>query len=229
MNPLYNYLLKLADDSFIMGQRLSAWCGEGPYLEEDIALTNIALDELGQANNFYVYASRLLDDGKSEDDIAFLRYEHEYVNAHWTELPNEDYAQTILKVYVFAVYQKLMYEALSNSANEELAAIAQKSLKEVKYHYTHAASWMKIFAQGTEESKSRLVKAIENIWEYTKGLFAKTEGEDDLVALNIAPNTDALYEEFVTITQKDFADFQLEYPTNPFMQPKSRTFWIYPL
>ena len=210
MNPLYNYLLKLADDSFIMGQRLSAWCGEGPYLEEDIALTNIALDELGQANNFYVYASRLLDDGKSEDDIAFLRYEHEYVNAHWTELPNEDYAQTILKVYVFAVYQKLMYEALSNSANEELAAIAQKSLKEVKYHYTHAASWMKIFAQGTEESKSRLVKAIENIWEYTKGLFAKTEGEDDLVALNIAPNTDALYEEFVTITQKDFADFQLE-------------------
>jgi ring-1,2-phenylacetyl-CoA epoxidase subunit PaaC len=89
MNPLYNYLLKLADDSFIMGQRLSAWCGEGPYLEEDIALTNIALDELGQANNFYVYASRLLDDGKSEDDIAFLRYEHEYLNAHWVELPNE--------------------------------------------------------------------------------------------------------------------------------------------
>jgi ring-1,2-phenylacetyl-CoA epoxidase subunit PaaC len=100
MNPLYNYLLKLADDSFIMGQRLSAWCGEGPYLEEDIALTNIALDELGQANNFYVYASRVIDNGKSEDDIAFLRYEHEYVNAHWTELPNEDYAQTILKVYV---------------------------------------------------------------------------------------------------------------------------------
>ncbi|WP_435523204.1 1,2-phenylacetyl-CoA epoxidase subunit PaaC [Chryseobacterium indoltheticum] len=194
-----------------------------PYLEEDIALTNIALDELGQANNFYVYASRVIDNGKSEDDLAFLRYEHEYVNAHWVELPNEDYAQTILKVYVFAVYQKLMYEALSNSANEELSAIAQKSLKEVRYHYTHAASWMKIFAQGTEESKSRLEKAIENIWEYTKGLFAKTEGEDDLVALNIAPNSDALYEEFVAITKKDFEGFQLEYPTNPFMQPKSRT------
>ncbi|BFO66222.1 1,2-phenylacetyl-CoA epoxidase subunit PaaC [Chryseobacterium sp. KCF3-3] len=223
MNPLYNYLLKLADDSFIMGQRLSAWCGEGPYLEEDIALTNIALDELGQANNFYVYASRVIDNGKNEDDIAFLRYEHEYVNAHWVELPNEDYAQTILKVYVLSVYQKLMYEALSNSANEELAAIAQKSLKEVRYHYTHAASWMKIFAQGTEESRGRLVKAIENIWEYTKGLFAKTEGEDDLVALNIAPNSDALYEEFLAITKKDFADFGLEYPENAFMQPKSRT------
>ena len=146
MNPLYNYLLKLADDSFIMGQRLAEWCGKGPYLEEDIALTNIALDELGQANNFYQYASRLSDDGKSEDDIAFLRYEHEYVNAHWTELPNEDYAQTILKVYVFSVYQKLMYEALSTSVDEELSAIAQKSLKEVKYHYTHTSSWMRIFS-----------------------------------------------------------------------------------
>ncbi|WP_284464016.1 1,2-phenylacetyl-CoA epoxidase subunit PaaC [Chryseobacterium sp.] len=223
MNPLYNYLLKLADDSFIMGQRLSEWCGEGPYLEEDIALTNIALDELGQANNFYVYASRVIDNGKSEDDLAFLRYEHEYLNAHWVELPNEDYAQTILKVYVFAVYQKLMYEALSNSVNEELSAIAQKSLKEVRYHYTHTASWMKIFAQGTEESKTRLEKAIEDIWEYSKGLFAKVEGEDDLAILNIVPNADELYKDFVAITEKDFQDFGLEYPINPFMQPKSRT------
>ncbi|WP_407484065.1 1,2-phenylacetyl-CoA epoxidase subunit PaaC [Elizabethkingia meningoseptica] len=223
MNPLYNYLLKLADDSFIMGQRLAEWCGKGPYLEEDIALTNIALDELGQANNFYQYASRLTDDGKSEDDLAFLRYEHEYINAHWVELPNEDYAQTILKVYIFSVYQKLMYQALSTSADEDLSAIAQKSLKEVKYHYTHTSSWMRIFAQGTEESRERLVLAIENIWEYTKGLFAKVEGEDDLAALNIVPDTDELYEQFIAITKQDFQDFGLEYPENPFMQLKSRT------
>ncbi len=222
MNPLYNYLLKLADDSLIMGQRLAEWCGEGPYLEEDIALTNIALDELGQANNFYQYAARLTEN-KTEDDLAFLRYEHEYVNAHWVELTNEDYAQTILKVYVFSLYQKLMYEALSNSSDEELRAIAQKSLKEVKYHYTHASSWMNIFSQGTEESKLRLTNAIENIWEYTKGLFAKTVGEDELIALNIAPNPDALYEEFVTISKADFEKYGLEYPTNEFMQPKSRT------
>lgn len=223
MNPLYNYLLKLADDSFIMGQRLAEWCGKGPYLEEDIALTNIALDELGQANNFYQYASRLTDDGKSEDDLAFLRYEHEYINAHWVELPNEDYAQTILKVYIFSVYQKLMYQALSTSADEDLSAIAQKSLKEVKYHYTHTSSWMRIFAQGTEESRERLVLAIENIWEYTKGLFAKVEGEDDLAALNIVPDTDELYKRFIAITKQDFQDFGLEYPENPFMQLKSRT------
>ena len=222
MNPLYNYLIKLADDSLIMGQRLSEWCGEGPYLEEDIALTNIALDELGQANNFYQYAARI-NGTKTEDDIAFLRFEHEYVNAHWVELPNEDYAQTILKVYVFSVYQKLMYEALSTSGDEELAAIAQKSLKEVRYHYTHSKSWMNIFAQGTEESKTRLLNALENIWEYTKGLFAKVEGEDELIALNVAVNTDELYTQFLEITKKDFADFGLEYPTQEFMQPKSRT------
>lgn len=224
MNALFNYLLKFADDSLIMGQRLSEWCGKGPYLEEDIALTNIALDELGQANNFYQYASRVAaDDGKSEDDLAFLRYEHEYVNSHWVELPNEDYAQTVLKVYVFSVYQKLMYEALSNSVDEELSAIAQKSLKEVKYHYIHASSWMRIFAQGTEESRERLVKAIGNIWEYTKGLFTKVEGEGDLVTLNIAPDVDELYKEFISVTKKDFQDFGLEYPVNQFMQPKSRT------
>jgi ring-1,2-phenylacetyl-CoA epoxidase subunit PaaC len=222
MNPLYNYLIKLADDSLIMGQRLAEWCGEGPYLEEDIALTNIALDELGQANNFYQYAARLVDN-KTEDDLAFLRHEHEYINAHWVELPNGDYAQTILKVYVFSLYQKLMYEALANSTDEEVSAIAQKSLKEVKYHYTHASSWMNIFAQGTEESKTRLVESIANIWEYTKGLFAKVEGEDELIALNVAVNVDALYEEFVKITKVDFEKYGLEYPTDEFMQPKSRT------
>ncbi|WP_292010103.1 1,2-phenylacetyl-CoA epoxidase subunit PaaC [Chryseobacterium sp.] len=224
MNALYNYLLKLADDSLIMGQRLSEWCGEGPYLEEDIALVNVALDELGQANNFYQYASRIADNGTTEDDIAFLRYEPDYVNAHWVELPNGDYAQTVLKVYVFAVYQKLLYQALSESADEDLSAIAQKSLKEVKYHYTHASSWMNIFAQGTEESKKRLTNAIENIWEYTKGLFAKVEGESELSALNVVPNADELYQQFISITEKDFQEFGLEYPAKDhFMQPRSRT------
>jgi len=218
-----NYLLKLADDSFFMGHRLSEWCGKGPYLEEDIATVNIALDQLGQANNFYNYAVKLLDNGKSADDLAFLRYEHEYVNAHLVELPNEDYAHTILKMYAFSVYQKLLYTALSNSADEELAVIAQKSLKEVRYHNIHASSWMRIFAGGTEESKSRLAAAIENYWEYTKGLFAKVEGEEDLIAVDAVPNPDELYEEFIKITEKDFQDFGLIYPKDQWMQKNSRT------
>lgn len=217
------YLLKLADDSFIMAQRLIEWCGKGPYLEEDIALTNISLDLLGQANNFYTYAAKVANDGKSEDDLAFTRFEHEYVNAHWVELPNEDYAQTILKVYVFSVYQKLLYEVLSNSEDEEIAAIAQKSYKEVRYHYTHASTWMKIFAGGTEESKRRLTEAIDRIWEYTQGLFAKVETEEDLIKINVAADPDALYQQFLQITHDDFKNFGLEYPKSDFMQPRSRT------
>lgn len=218
-----NYVLKLADDSFIMAQRLIEWCGLGPYLEEDIALTNIALDQLGQANNLYELAAKLDDDKKSADDIAFLRYEHEYLNAHWVELPNEDYAQTMLKVYVMAVYQKHLYEALANSEDPDLSAIAKKSIKEVNYHYLHASTWMKVFAGGTEESKQRLNGAIERIWEYTKGIFASVEGEDKMMDLKVAASGEELYKEFQKTIKADFEKFGIDYPSEEFMQKRSRT------
>ncbi len=216
-----NYLLKLADDTLIMGQRLAEWCGKGPYLEEDIALTNIALDYLGQANNFYKYAAQL-DGGKSEDDLAFLRYEHEYLNAQLVELPNGDYAQTILKVYFFAVYQKLLYTLLSHSADENLSAIAQKSLKEVKYHLTHAKTWVTVFAKGTEESQQKLKTALETLWEYTGGLFDQTEGEENLNRLDLVPSADALRKEWHTQIVQDFLDLGLSIPEDNFMQKGSR-------
>lgn len=129
-----NYILKLADDSLIMGQRLAEWCGKGPYLEEDIALINIALDQLGQANNLYNLAVKHFADGRSIDDFAMKRVEKEYLNAQLVEMPNGDYAQTILKAYFFAIYQLFLYEALSHSEDEDLKAVGVKSLKEVKYH-----------------------------------------------------------------------------------------------
>ena len=217
-----NYILKLADDTLIMGQRLAEWCGKGPYLEEDIALTNISLDYLGQSSNFYKYAAQLQGEGKTEDDLAFLRYEHEYLNAQLVELPNGDYAQTILKVYFFAVYQKLLYEKLSSSGDDYLSALAQKSLKEVKYHYTHAATWVKVFAQGTEESKTRLQKALQNLWEYTGGLFDEVEGEENLVKLDLIPNAQTLREDWKKAVSEDFKTFGMEIPTSEFMQKGSR-------
>lgn len=217
-----NYLLKLADDTLIMGQRLAEWCGKGPYLEEDIALTNVALDYLGQSSNFYKYAAQLQGDGKTEDDLAFLRYEHEYLNAQLLELPNGDYAQTILKVYFFATYQKLLYERLSGSGDEHLAALAQKSLKEVKYHYTHASTWVKVFAQGTEESQTRLKNALGNLWEYTGGLFDEVEGEADLVKLDLIPDSKALYSDWKKLISEDFMKFGIEFPDSEFMQKGSR-------
>lgn len=223
MNPLYNYLLKLADDTLIFGQRLGELCGKGPYLEEDIALTNIALDYLGQSNNLFKYAAKVQNLGKTEDDLAFLRLEKEYLNCQLSELPNGDYANTILKVYFFAVYQKILYTELMKSSDEQIAAIAEKSLKEVKYHYTHASTWVRMFAGGTEESETRLQNAVENLWEYTAGIFAETAGEEDLVKLDIAPDSKILYEDWKKVVAKDFTDFGIAIPESEFMQKGSRT------
>ncbi|VDH04571.1 1,2-phenylacetyl-CoA epoxidase subunit PaaC [Bergeyella zoohelcum] len=217
-----NYILKLADDSLIMGQRLAEWCGKGPYLEEDIALINIALDQLGQANNLYNLAVKHFADGRSIDDFAMKRVEKEYLNAQLVEMPNGDYAQTILKAYFFAIYQLFLYEALSHSEDEDLKAIGVKSLKEVKYHYTHTETWMRIFANGTDESKQRLLEAIDAIWEYTGGLFDEVEGEENLVALNLIPSAKQLHAAWTAKVKEDFAHFGLEYPESVFMQRGSR-------
>ncbi len=223
MNPLFNYTLKLADDTLIFGQRLGELCGQGPYLEEDIALTNIALDYLGQSNNFYKYAVQIQDLGKSEDDLAFLRLEKEYLNCQLSELPNGDYANTLLKVYFFSVYQKILYTELMKSSDEQLSAIAEKSLKEVKYHYTHTSTWVKMFAAGTEESKIRLKNAVENLWEYSGGMFAETLGEEDLAKLEIVPNRKEIEELWKKTIAEDFQNFGIAIPENEFMQKGSRT------
>ena len=223
MNPLYNYTLKLADDTLIFGQRLGELCGQGPYLEEDIALTNIALDYLGQSNNFYKYAAQIQNQGKSEDDLAFLRLEKEYLNCQLSELQNGDYANTLLKVYFFSVYQKILYEELMKSSDEQIAAIAEKSLKEVKYHYTHTSTWIKMFAGGTEESKMRVKNAVENLWEYTGGMFAETFGEEDLVKLDVVPEGKNIHEIWKKTIIEDFKNFGLEIPESDFMQKGSRT------
>lgn len=216
-----NYLLKLADDTLIMGQRLAEWCGKGPYLEEDIALTNIALDYLGQSSLFYKYATQF-HEGKSEDDLAFLRYEHEYLNAQLTEFPNGDYAQTILKTYFFAVYQKILFEKLMKSQDSQLAALAEKALKEVKYHYTHTKTWLNVFAKGTYESVNRLGNAVGNLWEYTGGLFDETKDEENLTKLEIVPDSGILKNEWQETIQKDFQEFGMQIPEDTFMQKGSR-------
>lgn len=216
------YLLKLADDSLIMGQRLAEWCGKGPYLEEDIAIINIALDQLGQANNWYNLAVKFFADGRTVDDLAMKRVEKDYLNAQLTELPNGDYASTILKAYFFSVYQNILYEALSNSQDEDVSAVAQKSLKEVKYHYTHTETWMRVFANGTEESRARLLNALENLWEYTGGLFDEVDGEADLEGLGLIPSSSQLYDLWKQKIAVDFANFGLEVPQETWMQKGSR-------
>lgn len=223
MNPLYNYTIKLADDTLIFGQRLGELCGQGPYLEEDIALTNIALDYLGQSSNFFKYAAQLQGENRTEDDLAFLRLEKEYLNCQLSELPNGDYANTILKVYFFSLYQKLLYTELMKSPDTQLAAIAEKSLKEVKYHYTHSSTWVKMFAGGMEESRTRLTDAVANLWEYTLGMFAQTPGEQELIDSETVPDSKILHEIWTAAVTEDFANFGIQIPESTFMQKGSRT------
>lgn len=176
--------LHLADNSLIMSHRLSEWTGHGPALEQDIALTNIALDILGQGRNFYQHAASLINLHRlkgdivpmakypvDEDDLAYHRLEHQFHTHLLAELPNGDWAQTITKLFFFSVYQQQVYTQLLACNDAQIAAIAEKSLKEVKYHVKWSADWMLRLGDGTEESHQRMVVALGEVWPFTGELF----------------------------------------------------------
>jgi len=184
---LINYTLHLADNSLILGQRNSEWCGHGPVLEQDIAITNISLDLIGQARNFYQYAATLINSSKksgsskapssegfgeaTEDSLAYLRTEREYKNCLLVEQPIGDWGQTILRQYLFSQYQYLLFQQLQNWKDEQIAAIAAKSLKEITYHLRWSREWVIRLGDGTEESRQRMLKAIDELWRYTGEMF----------------------------------------------------------
>jgi len=180
--PLVNFCLHLADTSLIMGHRLSEWTGHGPMLEQDIAITNIALDLIGQSRNFYQYAARVINASKgstngqgineaSEDTLAYLRDAREFRNLLIAEIPNGDWAKTMLKLFLFSTYQFFFYERLAGSADKQLASIAEKSIKEVTYHVRWSSEWVIRLGDGTEESNRRIKSALEELWPYTGEMF----------------------------------------------------------
>ncbi len=183
-----DFTIHLADDSLIMSQRLSAWTGHGPALEQDIALTNIALDMLGQARHFYQYAAECINGQRllkqfvptraypvDEDDLAYHRLEHQFRTHLLIELPNGDWAQTILKLFIYSLYKKALYEQLLQGNDAQLAAIAEKSLKEVKYHIRWSRDWVLRMGDGTEESHHRSAAALDYLWPYTGELFEQPD------------------------------------------------------
>jgi ring-1,2-phenylacetyl-CoA epoxidase subunit PaaC len=196
---LFQYILHLADNNLILGQRNSEWTGHGPVLEQDIAITNISLDLLGQARNFYQYAAFLYNNfdneekkiadlliprlwktynrDLNEDDLAFLRDEKQYLNLLLTELPKGDWAITILRQYFYSVFQLFQYQALEKSANQHVSAIAEKSIKEVIYHVRWSGEWVIRLGDGTEESHLRMKKALDYLWPYTGELFLSGDYE----------------------------------------------------
>jgi ring-1,2-phenylacetyl-CoA epoxidase subunit PaaC len=170
-----DYLLRLADNALILGQRLSEWCGHAPVLEEDLALANIALDLIGQARALLTHAGTLEGNGRDEDQLAFTRSEHEYRNVTLVELPNEDFGATTLRNFLFSAFAARLWETLQTSTDAELATIAAKSVKESRYHVRHSGEWVIRLGDGTEESHARVQLALERLWPYTAELFSEDE------------------------------------------------------
>ncbi len=173
-DPATRYLLRLGDTCLILGQRLGEWCGHAPALEEDIALTNMALDLIGQSRALLSHAGRA--GGFDEDQLAFLRDERDYLNPTLVELPRGDFAFAVVRNLMVATWFKLMWTALADSSDAELAAIAGKAIKESRYHQQHAADWLVRLGDGTAESRRRCESALGELWRYTPELF-----EDDAV------------------------------------------------
>jgi ring-1,2-phenylacetyl-CoA epoxidase subunit PaaC len=170
-NSFCQYLLHLADTTLILSQRNAEWCGHGPVLEQDIAITNISLDLLGQSRNFYQLAATLMGENIQEDQLAFLRTERQFANLLLTELPKGDWAQTVLRQFFFSQFQQLQLEQLTQHPNEQLAAMAVKSLKETQYHLRWSREWVIRLGDGTTESHQRLSDALTAIWQYTGEMF----------------------------------------------------------
>lgn len=215
MTHLINYTLHLADNSLILGQRNAEWCGHGPVLEQDIAITNISLDLIGQARNFYQYASSLINQSTNqlttEDTLAYLRKEREFKNCLLVEQSNGDWAQTILRQYFFSQHQYLVFQQLQNSKDETLAAITAKALKEVAYHLRWSSEWVIRLGDGTEESHNRMLNAIEELWRYTGELFMPAEYETMI-------DTAALKESWLNKVKEIFSEATLTLPEKIFMQ-----------
>lgn len=179
---LLNYTLHLADNALILGHRNSEWCGHGPVLEQDIAITNISLDLIGQARNFYQYAALIKDDGSTEDTFAYTRDVRQFLNCLLVEQPNGDWAKTILRQFFFSNYQFFLYEQLQKSSDTQLAAIAAKAIKEVTYHLRWSSEWVIRLGDGTEESNRRINEAIDESWNYTGEMFLPASYESEFIA-----------------------------------------------
>ncbi len=212
----------LADERLILSHRLSEKCGHGPSLEEDIALTNVALDLLGQANEFLIYASEI-DGNKSPDDLAFLRTDVEFKNIILSELENGDFAFIIVRQFFFDIYSFLMYSELVKSKDERIAAIAEKSLKEVIYHLRHSKKWFHIFADGTEESRKRLISAINELWVYSNEMLESNEVIDSLIKDGIAPNMKKIKEDWYKHINENFSELKLEIPSDTWFHSGGRS------
>jgi ring-1,2-phenylacetyl-CoA epoxidase subunit PaaC len=214
----FDYLLQLGDNTLILSQRLSEWCGHGPVLEQDIALTNIALDLLGQARMLLAYAAELEGRGRTEDDIAYFRDAHQFRNVMLVEQPNQDWAYTVVRQFFFDTFQYHNYRALLHSRDERLAAIAEKSLKEVTYHLRYSSEWMVRLGDGTEISRQKMQAALDDLWPFTGELTTPSTADQAAHAAGIGPDLLSILPLWQAKVDDILAEATLRKPENPWMQ-----------
>ncbi len=219
---LFTYCLRLADDALILGHRLSELCSRAPFIEEDLALTNISLDMIGRAEALLKYAGEVENKGRSADDLAYRRPEIQYFNHLLVEQSNGDFARTIARQLFVSAFEFYLYSELEKSKDTTLAGIASKTLKEIKYHLQHAADWTIRLGDGTEESKQRMQKAINDHWMYTGELFEMDEVENLLLKDGIAADHVILKTQWQNKIQTVLTEATLSIPEDGYMHSGSR-------
>src|ERR1700722_3549624 len=228
LQALINYTLHLGDDALIMGHRNSEWTGHGPILEQDIALSNIALDLIGQARNFYQFAAERINTGGivfgqrggegSEDMLAYLRDVWDFRNCLLVEQGNGDWAKTVLRQFFFSAYQYYLYRELQHCREKTLAAIAEKSLKEVTYHLRWSSEWVIRLGDGTAESHERMERAMGGLWKYTGELFLPADHEQTLAPAGLTVDLAVIRLFCEERVQEVLTMAELTYPAGEWMQ-----------
>lgn len=215
---LTHYVYGIADNALILGQRLSELCGHGPTLETDIALTNMALDLLGQTRSYYQYIANLSTENLTEDDVAFLRTEREYRNVLLVEQPNTDFAYIIVRQYFFDAFHFMLQQQLQQSKDVNLTAIAHKSIKEVGYHKQFSGDWIKRLGDGTEESHRKAQSAVNDLWVFTDELFHLSKTDRDVIEAGQGVDPSGFKEVYYQSISNLLKEATLEVPDTKYFQ-----------
>jgi len=218
LEPHFAYLLRLGDDNLVLAQRLGEWISRGPDLEEDIALANLALDHLGVARNLLTHAGEVEGRGRDEDALAMRRTEREFLNLILCEQPNGDFAHTMARQFFVDAWQVPVWEALSSSNDPTLAGIAQKALKEAKYHLRHSSMWVVRLGDGTEESHNRMQAAVDRLWRYTGEMFVGDHVEEAMVEAGIGVDPASLRPAWERTVAEVFAEAGLDRPDDEYVR-----------
>lgn len=221
--PHVLYVLRRADDALVLGHRLSEWCGHAPMMEEDMALANMALDLIGQARSLYSHAGEIEAAGHDEDAFAYRRDERDYRNLLLVEQPNGDFARTILRQFLYAVFADLYWRAMMASKDATLAAVAAKAEKEMAYHVRHTAEWVIRLGDGTDESRRRIVDALDLLWPFTGELFEVDEADRAVIEAGIGVDPEELRAAWREAILPVFEEADLAMPDDGWMQKGGRS------